>query len=109
MQHSFNGPVAVGSSAMRASMAFDARAAWTGTFAADRSEPVRVEAAAWEGRPVHFSVASADGHVADPVTPSAGSRGVPPDPDRADSSELSVEKRERAPARCLARAATCPP
>ena len=43
-------------------------AAWTGTFAADRSEPVQVEAAAWEGRPVHFSVATADGHVADQVT-----------------------------------------
>ena len=50
------------------SMAFDARAAWTGTFAADRSEPVQVEAAAWEGWPVHFSVATADGHVADQVT-----------------------------------------
>jgi hypothetical protein len=47
------------------SMAFDARAAWTGTVAADRSEPVRVEAASWEGRPVYFSVATL-GDRADP-------------------------------------------
>ena len=42
-------------------MAFDARAAWTGTYApgtyaAGRPEQVRVEAAAWQGRPVYFDV-----------------------------------------------------
>jgi hypothetical protein len=35
---------------------FDARAAWTGTFAEGRTEKVRVEAASWEGRPVYFSI-----------------------------------------------------
>jgi hypothetical protein len=38
-------------------MSFDARAAWTGTFAEGRTEKVRVEAASWEGRPVYFSIA----------------------------------------------------
>jgi len=38
-------------------MPFDARAAWTGTFAEGRTETVRVEAASWEGRPVYFSIA----------------------------------------------------
>lgn len=37
-------------------MPFDARAAWTGTFAEGRTEKVRVEAASWEGRPVYFSI-----------------------------------------------------
>jgi hypothetical protein len=37
-------------------MAFDARAAWTGTFAEGRTEKVRVEAAFWQGRPVFFNV-----------------------------------------------------
>jgi len=37
-------------------MAFDRRTAWVGTFADDRSEKVRVEAAAWEGRPVYFQI-----------------------------------------------------
>ena len=37
-------------------MAFDARAAWTGTFAEGRTEKVRVEAASWQGRPVFFSI-----------------------------------------------------
>jgi hypothetical protein len=32
-------------------MPFDARAAWIGTYAEGRSETVRVEAAAWQGRP----------------------------------------------------------
>jgi hypothetical protein len=36
-------------------MAFDARAAWTGTFAEGRTEQVRLEAAAWHGRPVFLS------------------------------------------------------
>jgi len=44
-------------------MAFDARAAWfgdtamPGTYSADRPERIRVEAAAWQGRPVYFEVA----------------------------------------------------
>jgi hypothetical protein len=38
-------------------MAFDTRAAWTGKYADARPEDVRVEAAAWEGRPVYFNVA----------------------------------------------------
>jgi hypothetical protein len=33
---------------------FDARAAWTGTLAHAPSAPMRVEAAAWRGRPVYF-------------------------------------------------------
>ena len=37
-------------------MPFDARAAWRGTFAPGRTEQVHVEAAAWQGRPVYFSV-----------------------------------------------------
>ena len=35
-------------------MAFDARAAWTGTFAESRTEKVRIEAASWQGHPVFF-------------------------------------------------------
>ena len=34
----------------------DARMAWTGTFGQGRTEQVRVEAAAWKGRPVYFQV-----------------------------------------------------
>jgi hypothetical protein len=37
-------------------MAFDARMAWTGTFAEGRTERVRVEAAYWQGRPVYFTM-----------------------------------------------------
>jgi len=37
-------------------MAFDSRMAWAGTYAQDRPEKIRVEAASWEGRPVFFSV-----------------------------------------------------
>jgi predicted Ser/Thr protein kinase len=37
-------------------MAFDSRAAWTGTYAAERSEQVRVEAASWRGRAVFFNL-----------------------------------------------------
>jgi hypothetical protein len=33
---------------------FDARAAWTGTYAHAPSVPMRIEAAAWKGRPVYF-------------------------------------------------------
>jgi predicted Ser/Thr protein kinase len=35
--------------------AFDARAAWTGTWP-DSGRPLRVEAAAWRGKPVYFSL-----------------------------------------------------
>jgi len=38
-------------------MAFDTRAAWTGRYADDRPQQVRVEAAAWEGRAVYFNIA----------------------------------------------------
>jgi hypothetical protein len=37
-------------------MAFDTRMAWVGTYAEDRNEQIRVEAAAWHGRPVYFDV-----------------------------------------------------
>ena len=37
-------------------MAFDARAAWTGDYGEGRLEKVRVEAAAWQGRPVYFKI-----------------------------------------------------
>jgi hypothetical protein len=36
--------------------AFDARAAWTGSFAHTPSIPLRVETASWKGRPVYFQV-----------------------------------------------------
>jgi hypothetical protein len=38
-------------------MAVDMRMAWTGTYGQGRPEQVRVEAAAWQGRPVYFDVA----------------------------------------------------
>jgi hypothetical protein len=34
----------------------DTRMAWTGSFGPDRTEQVRVEAAAWQGRPVFFQL-----------------------------------------------------
>jgi serine/threonine-protein kinase len=34
----------------------DARAAWTGAFPGEPSTPVRVEAAAWRGKPVYFQI-----------------------------------------------------
>ena len=37
-------------------MAFDSRMAWLGTYGEGRPEQVRVQAAAWEGRPVYFDV-----------------------------------------------------
>jgi len=37
-------------------MAFDARMAWAGTYAEGRPEQIRLEAAAWAGRPVFFSI-----------------------------------------------------
>jgi hypothetical protein len=45
-------------------MAFDARAAWTGTYGEGRSEPVRVEAAAWKGRVVYFNAGPASRQTA---------------------------------------------
>ncbi len=55
-------------------MAFDARMAWTGTFAEGRTEQVRVEAASWEGRPVYFTVT---GDWAEPgAEGSGGVRGI---------------------------------
>jgi serine/threonine-protein kinase len=37
-------------------VAFDARAAWTGTYPTAPQMPMRIEAAAWQGRPVYFEV-----------------------------------------------------
>ena len=37
-------------------MSSDARLAWTGTYAENRMEHVRVEAASWQRRPVFFEV-----------------------------------------------------
>ena len=34
----------------------DARAAWTGSLPGDRASPVRVEAAAWRGKPTYFQI-----------------------------------------------------
>ena len=36
--------------------AFDARSAWAGSFAHTPDIPIRIEAAAWRGRPVYFQV-----------------------------------------------------
>jgi hypothetical protein len=38
-------------------MPFDVQMAWTGTYGEGRAEPIRVEAAAWRGWPVYFTVA----------------------------------------------------
>ena len=38
--------------------AFDARAAWSGTYTERPESPIRVEAAAWRGRPVFFQITS---------------------------------------------------
>jgi hypothetical protein len=51
---------------------FDARLAWTGSYAADRIEHVRVEAAFWRGRPVLFSVSSDEPTFAATATTSTG-------------------------------------
>ncbi len=37
-------------------VAFDARAAWTGSYAHAPEVPIRIEAASWRGRPVNFQV-----------------------------------------------------
>jgi hypothetical protein len=36
--------------------AFDARAAWTGTYPDQPEIPLRIEAAAWRGKPVYFQL-----------------------------------------------------
>jgi serine/threonine-protein kinase len=38
------------------SVGFDARAAWTGSYAHAPEVPIRIEAASWRGRPVNFQV-----------------------------------------------------
>jgi serine/threonine-protein kinase len=38
------------------SVGFDARAAWTGSYAQAPEVPLRIEAASWRGRPVNFQV-----------------------------------------------------
>ncbi len=38
-------------------MAFDSRAAWLGSYSSEPRTKLRVEAAAWQGRPVYFDVA----------------------------------------------------
>ncbi|HEX2122832.1 MAG TPA: serine/threonine-protein kinase [Thermoanaerobaculia bacterium] len=48
----------------------DARAAWTGTYPGDAT-PIRVEAAAWQGRPVFFRVTGAWEEANDPL------KGIP--------------------------------
>src|SRR5262249_54377553 len=54
-------------------MAADTNLAWVGTWSADRSEPVRVEAAAWEGKPVFFDAAGIlERRVAAPARAIAG-------------------------------------
>ncbi len=59
------------------SMPFDARFAWTGTYAEDLPEPVRVEAAFWQGRPVFFQVGgSFRGSEDSPARSLAGFIGV---------------------------------
>jgi serine/threonine-protein kinase len=45
---------------------FDARAAWIGTYAQERTS-VRLEAAAWKGMPVAFSTSAADATAATPA------------------------------------------
>ena len=37
-------------------VSFDARAAWTGSYAHAPEVPLRIEAASWRGRPVNFQV-----------------------------------------------------
>jgi serine/threonine-protein kinase len=37
-------------------MAFDARISWTGTYSGDRKEELKIDAAAWQGRPVYFKI-----------------------------------------------------
>jgi serine/threonine-protein kinase len=52
-------------------MAVDSAMAWTGTYTGERPEQVRVEAAAWQGRPVFFTFAteqSAPAAIAGPLT-----------------------------------------
>ncbi|HUP60984.1 MAG TPA: serine/threonine-protein kinase [Thermoanaerobaculia bacterium] len=55
----------------------DTRAAWTGTYPNDAT-PIRVEAAAWNGRPVFFRVTGAWDEATDPL------QGAPSRPRAAD-------------------------
>jgi predicted Ser/Thr protein kinase len=50
-------------------VAFDEQAAWTGAYAHAPSVPLRIEAAAWKGRPVHFEVNGPWGAPAAPLLP----------------------------------------
>jgi predicted Ser/Thr protein kinase len=49
-------------------LTFDTRAAWTGSLAHAPSVPVRVEAAAWRGRPVYFRTMTPSLQLYGPVT-----------------------------------------
>jgi len=51
-------------------MAFDSRAAWLGTYSSEPMAKLRVEAAAWQGRPVYFDTALDSGSRAAGSTPS---------------------------------------
>ncbi len=53
---------------------FDARATWSGTYSGDAT-PIRVEAAAWQGRPVFLRVTGAWDEVKDPLARVAFSGG----------------------------------
>jgi serine/threonine-protein kinase len=53
---------------------FDARAAWSGTYSGDAT-PIRVEAAAWQGRPVFLRVTGAWDEVKNPLARMAFSGG----------------------------------
>jgi hypothetical protein len=53
---------------------FDTRAAWSGTYSGDAT-PIRVEAAAWQGRPVSLLVTGVWDEVADPFTRATVSDG----------------------------------
>ena len=56
------------------SVPFDARAAWSGTYSGDAT-PIRVEAAAWQGRPVFMRVTGAWDEAKDPLARMAFSGG----------------------------------
>jgi hypothetical protein len=53
-------------------MPFDARMAWSGTYSENRPERIRIEAAAWQGRPVFFDISG------DWVKPGQSSDYLPP-------------------------------
>jgi hypothetical protein len=58
-------------------MPFDTRSAWVGSYGAGRTEQVRVEAAAWQGRAVYFSI----GMIREPA---AAQGNLPVQRDRLD-------------------------